>query len=83
VVQTARRDPDAVEVVEGLAAGDSIVQDALQGKVARIEPTSTTSTLVRTVASQPAQDASPPNLPDPASDPTQDPAVNSTSRAAE
>lgn len=37
-VQTARRRDDWVEVVEGLTAGDLILVDGTQGKVARIDP---------------------------------------------
>lgn len=37
-VHTARREEDWVEVVEGLAAGDTILVDAAQGQVARIDP---------------------------------------------
>jgi len=38
VVQTARHDQRVVEIIGGLAAGDSILADAVQGRVARIEP---------------------------------------------
>ncbi len=39
-VRTSRRTADAVEIVGGLAAGDTILVDASQGQVARIEPIS-------------------------------------------
>jgi RND family efflux transporter MFP subunit len=42
VIQTSRRDPAAVEVVAGLAAGDTILSDATQGEIARVQPTTTT-----------------------------------------
>jgi membrane fusion protein (multidrug efflux system) len=38
VVRTARHGERGVEVIDGLAAGDVILADALQGRVARIEP---------------------------------------------
>jgi membrane fusion protein, multidrug efflux system len=38
LVQTARRDESVVEVTGGLTAGDQILVDAVQGRVARIEP---------------------------------------------
>jgi hypothetical protein len=37
-VRTARREGDWVEIVDGLAAGDVILIDASQGRVARIDP---------------------------------------------
>jgi RND family efflux transporter MFP subunit len=37
-VQTARRHGKTVEIVSGLAAGDTILVDASQGQVARIDP---------------------------------------------
>ena len=37
-VRTSRRNSSAVEIVGGLAAGDTILVDASQGQVARIEP---------------------------------------------
>ncbi len=37
-VRTARRSQEAVEIVSGLARGDTILIDASQGQVARIEP---------------------------------------------
>jgi RND family efflux transporter MFP subunit len=37
-VRTARREEDWVEVVEGLSAGDLILVDGAQGRVARIDP---------------------------------------------
>jgi hypothetical protein len=39
VIQTARRDPEAIEVVGGLAAGDVILTDASRGEIARVEST--------------------------------------------
>lgn len=38
VVQTVHRGSPEVEIVSGLAAGDLILRDAIQGRVARIEP---------------------------------------------
>jgi len=38
IVQTARHDERVVEVVGGLAAGDMILADAVQGRVTRIDP---------------------------------------------
>ena len=38
-VRTARRTDQGVEITSGLAAGDTILTDASQGQVARIEPT--------------------------------------------
>jgi RND family efflux transporter MFP subunit len=37
-VQTARREDDWVEIIAGLTAGDTILVDAGQGRVARIDP---------------------------------------------
>jgi hypothetical protein len=39
VVRTARRGEHGLEVVEGLAAGDIILSKAIEGRVARVEPT--------------------------------------------
>lgn len=39
VVRTSRRGAQGLEVVEGLAAGDIILQNAGEGRVARVEPT--------------------------------------------
>jgi RND family efflux transporter MFP subunit len=41
LVETARRGDSAVEISGGLSPGDVILYDAAQGKIARIEPTST------------------------------------------
>lgn len=38
IVQTARRGETAVEIVEGLAAGDVILTTATAGRIARVEP---------------------------------------------
>jgi membrane fusion protein, multidrug efflux system len=38
VVQTARHDERIVEIIGGLSSGDLILADAVQGRVARIEP---------------------------------------------
>jgi RND family efflux transporter MFP subunit len=38
-VRTARRTDQAIEITSGLASGDTILIDASQGQVARIEPT--------------------------------------------
>lgn len=38
IVQTARRDEKVVEVIGGLSQGDLVLVDAVQGRVARIEP---------------------------------------------
>lgn len=38
VVQTVHRGGDEIEIVRGLTEGDQILQDARQGRVARIEP---------------------------------------------
>ena len=57
VVQTARRDPEAVEIVEGLAAGDTIIHEAEQGKVARVESASASYTVLRTTVTDSAPDA--------------------------
>jgi RND family efflux transporter MFP subunit len=53
VVQTARRDAEAVEILDGLTAGDTIIHDAEQGKIARVEPTSAGSTALRTASTTP------------------------------
>jgi hypothetical protein len=42
-IETARRTPEAVEVLDGLQPGTQILGDASAGKVARIEPVSTRS----------------------------------------
>ena len=39
VVRTARRGEHGLEVVEGLAAGEMILNKAVEGRVARVEPT--------------------------------------------
>jgi hypothetical protein len=39
IVETARREPSAVEIIGGLKAGDVILYDGGEGKVARIQPT--------------------------------------------
>lgn len=56
VVRTARRDAEAIEIVDGLATGDAILRDAAQGKVARVEATTADSTIQRTVATDPPPD---------------------------
>jgi RND family efflux transporter MFP subunit len=54
VIQTSRRDPDAVEVVGGLAVGDTILAEATQGGIARVEPTTTTGpSSFRTLVAKP------------------------------
>jgi RND family efflux transporter MFP subunit len=52
IVETSRRGETAIEVVRGLAAGDVILHRAAEGKVARIEPTSSTA-VVKPVALAP------------------------------
>jgi RND family efflux transporter MFP subunit len=60
VIQTARRDPEAVEVVGGLAAGDTILTDATQGEVARVEPTTTSGPAsFRTLVAKPPLPSAP------------------------
>ena len=72
VVRTARRESGAIEIVEGLAAGDMILANAAEGKIARVEATSTTASPLHTAAA----DA-------PGDDADEDPAETPTSRAAE
>jgi hypothetical protein len=43
LVETARRGDAAVEIVNGLNAGDVILHNAAEGKIARIEPITGTS----------------------------------------
>jgi RND family efflux transporter MFP subunit len=38
VVQSARRGPDGIEIIRGLAAGDVILKNGGQGRVAKIDP---------------------------------------------
>jgi hypothetical protein len=76
VVRTARRDAEAIEIVDGLATGDAILRDAAQGKVARVEATTADSTIERAVATD-----APPDIGEDA-DPA-DPEATPTSRAAE
>jgi membrane fusion protein (multidrug efflux system) len=75
VVRTARRESGAIEILEGLAAGDVILANAAEGKIARVEVTSTSAPPLQTAAAEaPSDDADE----DPA-----DPAESPTSRAAE
>jgi len=39
VVQTARRGADGIEIIRGLAAGDVILKNGGQGRLAKVEPT--------------------------------------------
>jgi hypothetical protein len=69
VVRTARRETGAIEIVEGLAPGDLVLANAAEGKIARVEATSTSaSPLHASITSD-----------EDAEDPTETP----TSRAAE
>jgi RND family efflux transporter MFP subunit len=65
IVETARRGESAIEIVSGLAAGDVILHRAAEGKVARIESTSSTAVVKPvalapdgTVAEEPAEEDS-------------------------
>jgi len=42
VVETLRRTAAGIEITSGLSAGDVILEDASQGRVARIQPTTPT-----------------------------------------
>src|SRR5262245_53654960 len=53
VVRTARHSDRGVEIIEGLKPGDLILADAVQGRVARIEPIFQQSTTVNAGSAEP------------------------------
>jgi RND family efflux transporter MFP subunit len=76
VVRTARRESGAIEIVEGLAPGDIVLTNAAEGKIARVEVTSTSASPMHTAATGALAD-------DDDADNAEDPAETPTSRAAE
>jgi RND family efflux transporter MFP subunit len=55
VVRTARHSDRGVEIVEGLKPGDLVLVDAVQGRVARIEPIFQQPTAVNAGSAEPAE----------------------------
>ena len=71
IVETARRGDTAVEIISGLAPGDTILTSAAEGKIARITPIETTST-AKPIALAPEGESEE----DPAEEPTAAPGGN-------
>ncbi len=58
VVRTARHSDRGIEIVEGLKSGDLVLVDAVQGRVARIEPIFQQPTATNAGSAEPAEAAS-------------------------
>src|SRR5439155_25185964 len=57
VVRTARHSDRGVEIIDGLKPGDLILADALQGRVARIEPVIQQQAVANSGSSEPTEAA--------------------------
>ena len=57
VVRTARHSDRGVEIIDGLQPGDLILTDAVQGRVARIEPILQQPTAVNAGSAEPVEAA--------------------------
>jgi membrane fusion protein, multidrug efflux system len=82
VVETSHRSAEGIEITSGLAEGDVILRDASRGRVARIQPTTSTAESSSPPSSEQPAAATAENTSPPQTDPPQnEPATAATARS--